>query len=216
MNPFHNLDTILAADLLNMQSPANRHGYGNVRRGATPELLGKYAGKIAIRDAGSGDHRIVIATGPKPSDRWFCVDGSASYVPLNMGAFTPAAGCSYSNGLLTADGVDNPTATQTITALAAGTYYISGVAAAEGPLPTDLRKPRLIVSGATDGTLLTKYYSAARHATAAESATNKEIFGDSFTLTVAQNVTIGISVVDEDNALASGSAYILFNPLEAQ
>lgn len=204
---------IPAADLINLQSEANKPGVGAARVGATPHALGKRPGLMAWRDAGALS--LVFSKGGNSAAAWRAADGSADYTPLNIGAFTPSAGCTYSNGLLTADGVDDPTATQTITALAAGTYVISGSAACEGPTDADVDKPLLKVTGATDGLLINKSFSGARHATAAESAPVKEQFSYTFTLTVAQNVVITISNVNEAGALEAGSSYIVLNPLEA-
>ena len=205
---------IPAADLLNLQSEANKPGVGAARVGATPHALGKRPGLMAWRDAGGGALSLVFSKGGNSAAAWRAADGSADYTPLNIGSFTPADGCTYSNGLLTADGVDDPTATNTITALAAGTYVISGSAAYEGST-SDYDAPKLVVEGATDGVLLTKTFTGARHATAAESADPKEQFSYTFTLTVAQNVTIELSNVNEAGALEAGSSYIVVNPLEA-
>lgn len=210
------LPVIPAADLLNMQSSANKPGVGNSRIGSSPYVMGKEGGDLAFRDAGSGALSLVFATGSLPSSAWRAADGSASYTPLNLSTFTPAAGCTYAAGLLTADGVDDPTATQTITSLAAGTYIVSGEAACEGPSAADVDAPKLVITGATDGVLLSKVFTAARHATAAESASPKEAFAYSFTLTVAQNVTVALSNVNEAGSLEAGSSYILLNPLEAR
>lgn len=206
---------IPAADLLDMQSSANRPGVGNSRVGSVPSILGKTGGLLAFRDAGSGNLSLVFALGANPSDGWREADGNATRTPLNIGAFTPAAGCSYSSGLLTADGVDDPTATTTITALAAGTYNISGVATAEGTL-ADHDAPKLVVTGATDGVKLTKIFRGKFHPTAAENATDREAFSYDFTLAVAQNVTITLSCVNEAGALEAGSSYIVINPLQSK
>lgn len=205
---------IPAADLLNLVSDANRSGVGNSRTGSVPYVLGKRPGQLAYRDAGAGALSLVFSKGGDSAAAWRAADGSADYAPVNIAAFTPAAGCSYSNGLLTADGVDDPTASQVV-ALKAGTYAISGSAACEGPSAVDYDAPKLTVTGATDGVKLTKIFTGKRHATAAEDAPVKEVFSYTFTLAVDQNVTIALSNVNEAGALEAGSSYILLNPLQS-
>lgn len=68
---------IPAADLLDIDSPANaksaaRHGDAGI---------GKYAGMIVVRDAGSNDYRLVMAMGATPASVWRVVDGSTNYTP---------------------------------------------------------------------------------------------------------------------------------------
>lgn len=206
---------VLAADLLNLQAGANKLNVGDCRTGSSPSAIGKKPGLMVWRDAGAGALSLVFATGGLTSSEWRAADGSASYVPVNISTWTVAAGCTYSAGLLTADGVDNPTASQVI-ALKAGTYFLSGTAACEGASAGDVDAPKMTVTGATDGALITKTYTASRHATAAESADPKETIGETFTLTVDQNVTIALSNVNEAGSLEAGSSFILLNPLEAQ
>lgn len=204
-----------AADLLNLASRANVGG--DTRVGG--ESLGKRAGMEVLRDAGSGAYSKVIALGSASSDAWRLVDGSASYTPVNLlitadgSDWTKSTGCTYADGLLTADGVDDPTASQVV-ALKAGTYRVAGEATAEGTL-LDHDAPKLTITGATDGELVASVYKTVFHATAAESATTREEFAEEFTLTVDQNVTFEISVVNEAGSLEAGSAYITFEKLEA-
>lgn len=198
------------ADALNLQSAANKGGDTRVPYSS----IGKRPGMLVWISSGGTNNILAFATGGKSSDKWQLADGNGDYVPTNISGFTPAAGCTYSSGLLTADGTDDPTASQVV-ALKAGKYYISGTAACEGPSAADIDAPKLVVEGATDGVLLTKTFTEARHATAAESASPKQSWGYSFTLTVDQNVTIEISNVNESGALEAGSSYITFNPLEA-
>lgn len=205
---------IPAADLLNLQSAANQFGVGNARIGSNPSVLGKTPGLLAWRDAGAGALSLVFSAGADSSSVWRAADGSASYTPVNLSTWTPAAGCTYSSGLLTADGVDNPTASQVV-ALKAGSYFVSGEAACEGPTSGDYDAPLLEITGATDGALHSKVYSAARHPTAAEDADPKQDFGFIITLTADQNVTFKVSNVNEAGSLEAGSSYILLNALEA-
>ncbi len=216
-NKIGNYPLIPAADLINLQSPANTKGVGNSRIGSSPYVLGKRGGMVAIRDAGSSVYAFVFATGDKTSDAWETVDGATTYTPLNIGAFTNGADTTYADGLLTTDGGNDAAGrtTQTITSLQAGKYYVSGTYAAEGSA-SDYVTPRLKITGATDG----NYYNralgkAAIHATAAESANPKADFGFEITLTVAQDVVITLDIVDEANVLAAGSAFITLNPLES-
>lgn len=197
-----------AADLLNLVSSINLRGDG--RLGS--QNSGTYAGIKVLRDAGSSDYREVFKLGSKSSDAWRVVDGSANYTPVGISTWTVASGCTYSSNLLTADGVDDPTASQVI-ALKKGTYRLRGQATAEGT-SSDYDAPKLVVTAATDGVKVSKIFTGTFHPTAAESATVREAFDYTFTLTVDQNVTIAISNVNEAGALEAGSSYIEFYPLE--
>lgn len=75
---------IPAADLLDLQSPANRPGNGNARVGSVPQTIGKRPGMLAWRDAGSGALSLVFATGGKSSSAWREADGSSSRTPTNL------------------------------------------------------------------------------------------------------------------------------------
>lgn len=216
-----NYPIIEEVDLLNLVSAANRSG--DTRVGG--DSAGKRKGKEAFVRLTSDDTvKKVIALGDESSAAWRVVDGSAEIVPVNILsagggiAWTVAAGCTYSAGLLVADGVDDPTASQVV-ALKAGTYRIYGSAAAEND-STDVDAPRLQVTGATDGELINKYFTGAIHPTAAESADPKETISETFTLTVNQNVTFELTVVDGLTTGAgdpeAGSAYIKIDKLEAE
>lgn len=66
-----------AADLTNISSPANIVSPARVGDAG----FGKSKGMIVIRDAGSGDYRLVQAMGSSPSSVWKVVDNSATYTP---------------------------------------------------------------------------------------------------------------------------------------
>jgi hypothetical protein len=66
-----------SADLTNVASAANVRSPARV---GDPGF-GKAAGMIVIRDAGSGDYRLVQAMGSAPTDVWKVVDNSATYTP---------------------------------------------------------------------------------------------------------------------------------------
>ena len=204
---------IPAADLINLRSNANM--LGDSRVGASP-VLGKRPGMNAWRDGGSSAYIWVFSTGGKTSDAWRACDGSASYTPLNLSTWTVGADSTYSSGLLTTDGGNDAAGrvAQTITALAAGTYIVSGSAAAEGVVANHVA-PRLRVTGSVTSSIITKVFRTVLHPTAAESASPKESFAFAITVPSAQNVTFTFDVVDEDDVLAAGSSYITFNPLEA-
>lgn len=203
-------------DLENLVSAANKRG--DTRKGG--DSMGKREGtKVLVRLTSDDTLKEVFALGPLSSDAWRVVDGSANITPVNLldlaggVAWTVAAGCSYSAGLLTADGVDDPTASQVV-ALKAGTYFVGGEATAEGT-SSDYDAPLLVITGATDGELVNKIFNGKFHATAAEDATDREEIGETFTLTVDQNVTFELSIVNESDALEAGSSYILLDKLEA-
>lgn len=209
---------IPAADLLNLQSAANRPGVGNSRTGSTPQVLGKKAGLIVARD--SSGISLVFALGDKSSDGWRAVDGSASYTPTNLGAYTTGADSTYSAGLLTTDGGNDAAGrTSQSLALKAGKYLVSGKAASEGASAAAYKTARIRVgtdASTNIASIATKIVGATqRHATAAEDAPVKEDFG--FVITVASDATIyfTVDVVDQAGALAAGSAFITINPLEA-
>lgn len=204
------------ADLLNLVSPANTHG--DTRLGGN--AIGKVAGMEVLCKLTSGSTlNSAFALGPKSSDAWRIVDGSANYTPVNISTWTVSTGCDYTAGLLTADGTDNPTATQVI-ALNAGTYKYSLKAAGEGTYSADYHTAKITITGETDGAYLTKVFNSAKDvtvsaATGAEAATSKTPLVGTFTLTADQDVTISLSVVNEDGDLEAGSAYILLDALEA-
>ena len=203
------------ADMEDLQSPANKPG--DVRVGG--DSLGKRAGMRALVSlTADGTYKEVFALGADSSDAWRVVDGSANYTPVNLSTWTASEGCTYTSGLLTADGVDDPTATQTV-ALKAGTYRLTAEGAGEGTYDTDYHTVLMTVTGATDGALVSNTWDAASDVTVsaaigAENATPTE-FVDTFTLTADQNVVFEISVVNEDGDLEAGSAYISISPLEA-
>ena len=199
------------ADVLDLQSYVNRKG--DTRVGG--DAMGKRAGmEVLVRLTSGSTLTKAFALGPESSAAFRTVDGSANFTPVNLVAFTPAAGCTHTAGLLTADGVDDPTATQDVV-LKAGTYYISGEATAEGTVGTH-DAPLLVITGGTDGELHNNVYRSKFHATAAESATDREAFGFTFTLTADQTVTFDLSNVSEADALQAGSSYITINALESQ
>lgn len=208
------------ADLENMQSAANRRG--DTRKGG--DSMGKRTNtRVLMRLTSDDSLKEVFALGALSSDAWRVIDGSANITPVNIlnagggDAWTVAAGCTYAAGLLTADGTDDPTASQVV-ALKAGTYLISGTAAYEGPDdqdPADYDAPKLTVTGATDGEVLARVFTGARHATAAESASPKEVIAETFTIDVDQNVTFEIYNVNEAGSLEAGSSFISITKLEA-
>ena len=71
------LTVIPSAHLTDKDSAANARS--PARRGDSG--FGKRAGMICVRDAGSGDLRLVFATGDAPTDPWKVVDNSATYTP---------------------------------------------------------------------------------------------------------------------------------------
>lgn len=213
-----NLPVIPAADLIDLQSNANKPCVGNTRVGAVPSVLGKRPGMRAFRDAGAGALSLVFATGGKSSDAWREADGSASRTPTNLGAFTDGADTDYAAGLLTTDGGNDAAGrtAQSLT-LTAGTYLVSGTAAVEGASASDYTAPRIRVgTGAGGSQIASKVVGVtARHATAAESADPKEDFAFTIVVGTTGTVYFTLDVVDEAGALAAGSAYITLNALEA-
>lgn len=71
------LTVIPSADLTNIASAANAKSPARLG----DQGFGKRAGMIVVRDAGSGDLRLVFATGSDPDDVWKVVDNSATYTP---------------------------------------------------------------------------------------------------------------------------------------
>jgi len=209
------------ADLENLVSAANKRG--DTRKGG--DSMGKREGtRVLVRLTSDDTLKEVFALGELPSSAWRVIDGSANIVPVNIldagggDAWTVAAGCTYAAGLLTADGTDDPTASQVV-ALKAGSYRLIGTAAYEGPDdqdPADYDAPKLTVTGATDGELVAKVFTGARHATAAESASPKQEISLTFTLTVDQNVTFEVYNVNESGSLEAGSSFISLTRLEAE
>lgn len=214
---------IPAADLLNLQSEANKPGVGAARVGATPHALGKRPGLMAWRDAGGGDLSMVFSTGGKTSSAWVRADGGATYTPANIVAFDVGADSTYSNGLLTTDGgTDAAGQLIEVVELAAGKYFFSGLAAGEGTVgeTPNFTAPRVRVGTGASGsgpftTRITKVFKSNIHPTAAESQDPKEEVGFTLTLTEPRFVHILIDIVDEANAVSAGSAYITLNPIEA-
>lgn len=212
-----NYPIVEEAELLNLVSAANRQG--DTRVGG--DSAGKRKGKeIVVRLTSDDSLKRAFAEGELSSDPWTVIDGSAQIVPVNLlhpgggVAWTVAAGSTYAAGLLTADGVDDPTASQVV-ALKAGTYRVTGEAAYEGST-SDYDAPKLTITGATDGELVNEVFTGARHATAAESADPKEPISLTFTIDVDQNVTFEVYNVNESAALEAGSSYISLNKLEAE
>lgn len=72
------LTVVPSADLINIDSPANVKSPARLG----DQGFGKRAGMIVVRDAGSGDLRLVFATGSAPSAVWKVVDNSATYTPV--------------------------------------------------------------------------------------------------------------------------------------
>jgi hypothetical protein len=217
---------IPAAELLDLQSAANRPGVGNSRTGSVPQILGKKAGLLALRD--SSGVSLVFALGDKSSDGWRVVDGSATYSPVNVnpaaGGFTIGADSTYAANLLTTDAGNDVAgrAFQTI-ALKAGKYRMVATIAGEGASDEDYVTARLRIKsgavtagvGATDVVTQIVGSNEFIHATAAESLATKQEKEIIFTLATDLSVTFTIDVVDEAGALAAGSAYIALSILEA-
>lgn len=67
-----------AADLISLTSPANVRSPARLG----DQGFGKRAGMVVLRDAGSGDLRMVFATGDAPDAVWKVVDNSATYTPV--------------------------------------------------------------------------------------------------------------------------------------
>lgn len=210
---------IPAADLLDLQSEANRPGVGQARTGSSPAALGKRPGLRAWCDTGSGNLSLIFATGGKSSDAWREADGSASRLPVNLGAFTVGGDSTYSANLLTTDGGNDALGrmTQSMT-LSAGKYFVSGVAASEGASSASYKAARIRVGTDTSSniaSIASKVVGVTqRHTTAAEDQSPKEDFG--FIITVASTGTIHftVDVVDQAGAIAAGSAFISLLPLE--
>lgn len=216
---------IPAAELLDMQSAANRPGVGNSRTGSVPQILGKRGGLMAMRD--SSGYSMVMALGAKSSDGWRVVDGSATYTPVNVvpaaSGWTIGADSTYAANLLTTDAGNDAAgrAFQTI-ALKAGTYRMTVTMAGEGD-DEDYEVPRLRIKsgsvtagvGATDVVDAIVGSAEFLHATAAESLATKQEKEVVFTLASDLSVTFTIDVVDEAGALVAGSAYIALSILEA-
>ena len=205
------------ADVLNLQSAVNRKG--DTRVGG--DAIGKRAGmEVLVRLTSGSTLTKAFALGPNSSDAFRTVDGSANFLPVNLldagggAGWTETAGCTYASGLLTADGVDDPTTQQDVV-LKAGTYYVSGTAAMEGTT-SDYDAPQIVITGATDGEVANEIFTGAVHATAAESADPKEDIGFTFVIAVDQTVTFELNNVNEADALEAGSSFISLLPLEAQ
>lgn len=217
------LSIVTQADLENLVSAANKRG--DTRKGG--DSMGKRAGmEVLAQMTSDSSLKKVFALGAESYDAWRVVDGSANITPVNIlnagggDAWTVSAGCTYAAGLLTADGVDDPTAQQVV-ALKAGTYRVIGLAAMHGPddqTPADYDAPKLLVSGATDGTVLTHIFTGARYVTLHTelAAADKEVISETFTIAVDQNVTFKLSNVNESGALESGDSYISITRIQAE
>jgi len=212
---FGSFPLVPQADVLDLQAQININSDTRVGGGGS----GKRAGQVIMVDEGSDVYSWAAAFGALSSDKWIDAQGATAFLPVNLlnsgggAGWTESAGCTYAAGLLTADGTDDPTTTQVV-ALEAGTYRLTGTAAYEGTA-TDYDAPQLEIDGATDGSLHSEIFTGALHATAAESASPKESFSLTFTLTVAQNVTFDLSNVNEAGALEAGSSYIVLDTLES-
>jgi hypothetical protein len=211
-----NYPIIPAADLLDLQSAANRPGNGNSRVGSVPYILGKVASQFAWRDAGSSAYSLVFATGALSSSKWRLCDGSADYTPVNISTWTVGADSSYSSSLLTTDAGNDAAgrASQSMT-LTAGTYVIRGTSTAEGTLANHAAPRIRVGTSVTNGDLLTKILRDAYHATAAESGTHAE-FATEFVVATTGTIYITLDVVDEDGVFVAGSAYVSLSPLESK
>lgn len=71
------LTVVPSADLTDVDAPCNAKSPARLG----DQGFGKRAGMIVVRDAGSGDLRLVFATGSAPTDTWKVVDNSATYTP---------------------------------------------------------------------------------------------------------------------------------------
>lgn len=210
------------AELLDLQHPINVHG--DTRRGGRG--LGKRAGMKILIDMGintsviGGDallfnmYKEVMALGPKSSDPFVDLAlASTLLVPVNIldpdqtaVTFTLDDNCTYAAGLMTGTDAEASQISQTV-ALSAGTYRISGQvnrAVAE-------TAAKLIVTGATDGVVLTKTFSEAI-LSADDSETDEIAFDVQFTLAAAtQNVTfVGNIVTISTGADVAGAAHLRF------
>ena len=206
------------ADVLDLQSAVNRKG--DTRVGG--DAMGKRAGmEVLVRLTSGSTLTKAFALGPLSSDAFRTVDGSANFTPVNLldsgggAGYTESAGCTYAAGLLTADGVDDPTTTQDVV-LKAGKYRLTGKATAEGTTGTH-DAPLLTITGATDGEYMSTAYRASLHATAAESQAeaDRESVDVNFEVLVDQTVTFELSNVSQADALQAGSSYIILDGLEA-
>lgn len=72
------LTVVPSADLTSLTSAANAKSPARLGDAG----FGKRAGMVVVRDAGSGDLRLVFATGSAPADTWKVVDNSATYTPV--------------------------------------------------------------------------------------------------------------------------------------
>jgi len=212
---FGALPLVPSADALDLQAAININSDTRVGGGGS----GKKAGMEIWIDEGSDVFSKAAAFGSLSSDKWIDTDGGTAFLPVSLldsgggAGWTESAGCTYAAGLLTADGVDDPTTTQDVE-LEAGKYRFTGEAGYEGTV-TDFDAPQLEIDGATDGSLHSEIYTGALDATAAENASPKETFEGTFTLTVQQTVTFDLSNVNEADALEAGSSYIKILTLEA-
>lgn len=72
-----------AAEIISLTSTLNAARGSNVV--AQNGAIGKVPGAIIVRATTVGDpttYSLVMASGPLPADRWFVLDGSASYLPV--------------------------------------------------------------------------------------------------------------------------------------
>jgi hypothetical protein len=211
-----NIPIIPAADLLDLQSQANKPGNGSARVGEASPVLGKKAGQLAFRDAGSSAYSLVFALGANSYDAWELCDGSATYTPVNLGSWTVGADSTYSAGLITTDAGDDAAgrATQSIT-LTAGEYVLSGTAAAEGTLGSHVAPRIRVGTTVSNGDILTDIFET-NIGTVAEDVSPKEEVNQVITVATTGTVHFTIDVVDEAGALAAGSAFLSLNLLQSR
>lgn len=210
------------AELLELQHPINVRG--DTRRGGRG--LGKRAGMKVLIDMGAqttvlgGDalkykmYKEVMALGPKSSDPFVDLSNAATLlVPVNIVdpdqtavTWTLDDNCTYVAGLMTGTDAEVSQIAQSVT-LSAGTYRISGKvnrAVAE-------KAAKLIVTGATDGIVLTKTFAEALISLA--DATQEEIKYDvQFTLAAESQVVtfVGNIVTIATGAAVAGAAHLRF------
>lgn len=209
---------IPAADLLDMQSPANRSGVGNARRGSVPQVIGKAPGLVAWRDAGNGDLSMVFALGANPSDGWREADGSATRTPNNLSTLATVDGdhATYDpvTGVLEALTVDQDTEA-VATAMSAGKYLISGLYAANGTLdPKAYSAVKVTVTTSVSGS--TESYILDKNVVSGPTLDDAVAWSVVVTLPVAEDITISAQVVDEAGDLvATGEVIFTLNPMQS-
>lgn len=212
---------VTEAELTDLQHPINKHG--DTRQGGTG--LGKHAGMKVLVDLGAntteltGDalsfnlYKEVMALGSKSSDPYMdMTDATAMYVPVNIEdpdntdtTWTLDNNATYADGYL--EGADaEASQAQQVVALPAGTYRVTG----QVNNATATEAVKLIVSGATDSTVLTKTFS---DAVVSDDDSEYDAINETFTLEAAsQNVTFKINFVAVSggaNAAGAGRIRIL-------